>query len=492
MKNKHQPRQRRVNRAGNIVQQHKLAVTIPTIVSIMLSTLFGFHALQPAQASGSLERVAYYGNWDLYANDYTLKKVHDTGAADQLTTLVYSFENIHPTTLECFQAVSPVTNDDTNPKAGDGAADAYADYQYVFPADRSVDGVADSPTQPLRGNFNQLKKLKQLHPNLKIVLSIGGWTFSKYFSDAAQPAHRTAFVSSCIDMFIRGNLPTNIAGDTTAGGPGVAAGIFDGLDIDWEFPGSPNGHVGNHYSPSDTDNFTALLAEFRSQLNAQGAIDGKTYRLTAALPSGGDDISHINVPAVAQYLNYAGIMSYDMHGAWEDHTNFTAPLYPSANDPDAAMGFTVNEAVQRWQTAGMPSNKILVGLPFYWRGWSGVPAGRNHGLYQSASGGSPAFPITNQVGVGNYKELLVAGKLTNVHEDVTTGGSPWVYDADVFMTGDTPESLFKKGRYIRTEGLAGAMIYSLVGDDEQASLLSGVVRGLSGGRYTPENQCRSR
>jgi RHS repeat-associated protein len=461
----------------------------------------------PVQAAVGSERIAYYGNWDIYGNDYTLKKVNDTGAARKLTTLVYSFENINPTTLQCFQDVHAVDTNEANPNGGDGGADAWGDYQYPFPADRSVDGVADSPTQALRGNFNQLKKLKQKNPNLKVMLSIGGWTFSKYFSDAAAtPASRSAFVSSCVDMYIKGNLPTNVAGDTTAGGVGVAAGIFDGIDIDWEFPGSPNGHLGNHVCPStspdhpcmaagasDTSNYTALMAEFRSQLTAAGtASDGSPYRLTAAVPSGGDDIAQINVPAIANYVDYVGIMSYDMHGAWEQGTgattNFQAPLYPSTANPDTTHHFTVDEAVTRWQNAGMPSTKLLVGLPFYWRGWSGVPAGpaSTYGLYQSVGGSSSAYSISANPGVVHYKELKAADKLLLVHKDTASGNSPWIYDNGNFYTGDTPASLAQKGSYIIGKGLGGAMVYSLESDDPSGSLLSAVVRGLGGSvAYAP-------
>ncbi|HUS26082.1 MAG TPA: glycosyl hydrolase family 18 protein [Nevskiaceae bacterium] len=465
-------------------RKRKLLTQVPlvTVLAVLLGTLLLNIVRQPAQALGGQQRIAYYGNWDIYGNDYTLKKVHDTGAADRLTTLVYSFENISPTNFQCFQDVHPVDTNEGNPNGGDGGADAWGDYQYPFPANRSVDGQADSATQPLRGNFNQLKKLKQKHPNLKIMLSIGGWTFSKYFSDAAAtPASRQAFVSSCINMFIKGNLPTNVAGDTTAGGAGVAKNIFDGIDIDWEFPGSPNGHLGNHTSPNDTANFTALLAEFRSQLSAQGNVDGKYYRLTAAVPSGGDDINKIQVSQVAQYLDYAGIMSYDMHGAWENTTNFQAPLYPSSSDPDASRGFTIDQAVQRWQNAGLPANKLVVGVPFYWRGWTGVSSGTSNGLYRPASGGSAAFPISNNGGVAHYKELLNGNKFVNHTYMDTTTHSPWIYDGNNFYTGDTPASIAEKGNYIRNKGLAGAMIYSLESDDAQGTMLQSVVAGLNGG-----------
>src|SRR5205085_9180768 len=122
--------------------------------------------------------------------------------------------------------------------------------------DASVDGVADDPSNPNQhvfGNFNQLLKLKAAHPGLRIEISIGGWTGSKYFSDvAATSASRKAFVQSCIDLFIRGNLPTG-GWPEQAGGAGAAAGLFDGINVDWEYPGKDPGN-GAHYSPADRVN----------------------------------------------------------------------------------------------------------------------------------------------------------------------------------------------------------------------------------------------
>ena len=106
---------------GGLKFKKSLPIGIAVVVSVLL-----FAALrQPTAAIGGQERVAYYGNWDIYGNDYTLKKVHDTGAADRLTTLVYSFENIHPTTLKCFQDVHGVDTNEANPNGGDGGADAW-------------------------------------------------------------------------------------------------------------------------------------------------------------------------------------------------------------------------------------------------------------------------------------------------------------------------------------------------------------------------------
>lgn len=152
---------------------HIAPVMAVIILSVFILSLFN----QPTHALGGQEKIAYYGNWDIYGNNVSIKSIDDSGAVNRLTTLVYSFENINPSSLQCFQDVVPVDNSATsesNPAAGDGGADAWADYQRPFTAAESVDGVADSPTQPLRGNLNQLKKLKQEHPNLKIMLSIGG------------------------------------------------------------------------------------------------------------------------------------------------------------------------------------------------------------------------------------------------------------------------------------------------------------------------------
>ncbi len=365
------------------------------------------HAAKPAAAAAATSggvKIAYYDQWSVYGNAFYPKNLDTEGIAGKLDVLNYSFENIDPTNLTCFEATkaSDATNEQ-DPNAGDGAGDAFADYQKSFGSDISVNGTADVWNQPIVGNFNQLKELKAKYPNLKIVASIGGWTYSKYFSDvAATDAGRKKFVSSCIDMFIKGNLPVQGG----YGGTGSAAGIFDGFDIDWEYPGSPGGHVGNHYSAGDTADYTALLAEFRSELNAYGSANGgKHMLLTAALPAGQDKISKIQTNQIGQYLDYANIMTYDMHGAFETTgpTNHQAPLYQSPSDPSAAISpgtekYSADNAIKAWTTGdsaygipgGMPANKVTMGYPLYYRGWSGVPAGSNNGLYQSATGPASA------------------------------------------------------------------------------------------------------
>jgi chitinase len=449
---------------------------------------------QPAGAS-SYQKIAYFDQWGIYGNAYYPSTIASSGAASQLTTIIYDFENIDPSNLTCLETIkaSDSTNE-SDPNAGDGAGDAYADYQKSYDASTSVDGTADSWSQPIKGNFNQLRELKAKYPNLKILLSLGGWTFSKYFSDvAASAASRQKFVSSCITMFLKGNLPTGISGDAS-GGTASAAGLFDGFDIDWEYPGVL-GHTGNHYSAADKANYTLLLQEFRTELDSYGASIGKHFQLTAAVPSGQDKIAQIQTNLIGNYLDYADVMTYDMHGAWESGTNSQDPLYNSPNDPSPVVSpgnekYTIATTITAWTSGlsdygivgGFPASKLVMGFPFYYRGWTGVTAGSNHGFYQPATGASGAFSYTQTAGIADYKELASAGLTSNASYNFydSTTKSAWIYDGTNFYTGDTPTSIAAKTSYIKSNGLAGAMMFSLDGEDAADTLLNAIASGLGG------------
>jgi GH18 family chitinase len=422
----------------------------------------------PAPAS----RTAYYTSWSIYANQFYPKDLDTRGIAGKLTTLNYAFENIDPVNLTCMAANKAGSSDDNDTSGNDGAGDAWADYQMGFASDNSVDGSTDAWEQPLKGNFNQLKELKAKYPNLKVLVSLGGWTYSKYFSDvAATDASRKKFVSSCIDMYIKGNLP--VLDGSPAGGQGAAAGIFDGFDIDWEFPGSTNGHPGNHVSADDTANYTLLLQEFRRELDALG---GKHYSLTAAVPSGPSDIDKIQPGSLAGALDMADVMTYDFYGAWNPTgpTNFNAQLKDSSDNPDAGAGFDVEDAINEYLLHGMPADKLSVGIPFYARGWTGVSDGGSRGRYQSATGPSPAYSLSQQPGVAFYKELEADGKLNSFYMDDATK-STWAYDGTNWWSIETPQSISYKLQYLHSIGLGGVMMYSLEGDDANSTLLNAAV-----------------
>jgi len=192
------------------------------------------------------EIVAYYAGDDVY-HSYFVKNIKTSGSAEKLTTIIYAFA---------------VTGIDSTGKII-AMINPYIDYQQIYSPEMSIDGIGDDSIQALRGQFNQLKKLKSEYPHIKILLSIGGWGGGKYFSDAAlTPKSRETFVDDCINKFILGNLPVI----NNAGGKGAAAGIFNGFDIDWEFPVS-GGPEGTHNTPEDKENLTKLLALFREKLN---------------------------------------------------------------------------------------------------------------------------------------------------------------------------------------------------------------------------------
>ncbi|PXV57059.1 Chitinase, GH18 family [Dyella jiangningensis] len=340
-------------------------------------------------------------------------------------------------------------------------------------------GAENGKTGPLKGNFNQFKKLKAKYPNLKVVISLGGWTWSKWFSKAASTdALRKQLVSSCINLYIKGNLPFDAG--SNAGGPGTAAGVFDGIDIDWEFPGGGGQPYNTVDTKNDKHNYTLLLAEFRKQLDDQGAIDGKRYLLTVAIGSGGDKIENTEPAQYSKSLDWINIMSYDFHGGWEAQgpTDFQSNLYLDPNSPNAkstyGATYNVDSAVQTLLKAGTPASKLNVGIPLYGRGWTGVAAGsKGDGLYQTAS--KPA-PGKYEEGIEDYK--LLKDRAGTVREHPVTMQA-WKYDGTTFWSYDTPTTIRAKLDYIRKNNLGGAFSWELDGDATNAELTN-VIGELNG------------
>lgn len=397
--------------------------------------------------------VGYFTQWGIYNSGYTVKSLEANGSASRLTHLAYAFGNVRNNRCEVgvLKAVDPVT--------GEGG-DAYADYSRDFTAAESVDGVADVWNAPLRGHWNQLRKLKAKHPGLKVLISLGGWTMSNGFASAARPENRAAFVASCIDAYIRGNLPLF----DNAGGPGAAAGVFDGFDIDWEYPATCGLTCGGS---EDTANFTGLLAEFRKQLDAIRP----GLQLTVAVGAGIDKIRVTRPDLYSPYVDAINLMTYDFHGDWENRTNFHSALFDSPNDPssgDAAL-YNSNDAVQALLARGVPASKINLGMASYGRGWTNVGS-TNHGLYQ---GGVPAAG-SEEPGVETYAVLKTLA--WPAYRD-SASMARWIYNGKTFWSFDDPSTIADKMNYVQVQGLGGAFLWDFSGDDAQGSLLAAIKAG---------------
>ena len=409
---------------------------------------------QPGSGGGAKRVLGYFVQWGIYGRNYRVRNIDTSGTAAELTHINYAFGNVRNN--RCEVGVTQASD----PNTGIGG-DAFADYTKAFSAAESVDGVADTWNQTLRGNWNQLKKLKARHSGLKVLISLGGWTWSRGFSEAAKPANRQAFVASCIDAYIRGNLPVTDG----AGGAGAAAGVFDGIDIDWEYPNACGLTCG---SVEDRANFTALMAEFRRQLDAvrPGLL------LTAAVGAGVDKIAATDPGQYAQYLDFINVMTYDFHGAWEPRTNHHSALFDSPNDPSTGdvRFYNSNDAIEAFLERGVPAGKLNLGIGFYGRGWTNV-ANVNNGLYQTGS----AAPGTYESGIEDYKVLKNLGWPSFVDSQAR---AHWIYNGSTFWSFDNPALITEKMTYAKTQGLGGAFFWELSGDDAQGTLAKAMSAGL--------------
>lgn len=402
---------------------------------------------------GNKRVIGYFTQWGIYGRNYQVKDIESSGAAGYLTHINYAFGNVRNNVCEVGKTIA------SNESTGEGG-DAFADYTKSFAAGQSVDGVGDTWDQPLRGNWNQLKKLKAKHPGLKVLISLGGWTWSRGFASAARPENRQAFVASCIDAYIRGNLPVTDG----AGGTAAAAGVFDGIDIDWEYPAACGLACG---TAEERQNYTALLAEFRRQLDAvrSGLL------LTVAVGAGVDKVRVTDPNLYAASVDYINVMTYDFHGTWDTKTNHHSALFSSTADPSTGdqRYYNSNDAMQAFLDRGVPASKLNMGIGFYGRGWTGV-SNANNGLYQNGS----AAPGTYEAGNEDYKVLR--GRAGTSYID-SQARAHWKYDGNTFWSYDNPAIVTEKMNYVKVQGLGGAFFWEFSGD-YQGELLRTMGEGL--------------
>jgi len=370
---------------------------------------------------GAKKVVGYFVEWGVYQRNYHVKNIHTSGSAAKLTHLLYAFGN--PSNGQC------------------SVYDSYADYDKAYTAADSVDGVADTWDQPLRGSFNQLRKLKRMYPNLKVLWSFGGWTLSRGFTQAAQ--NPQAFADSCY----------NLVKDPRW------ADVFDGIDIDWEYPNA----CGDACDSSGPNAFKNVIAALRARFGPNNLV---TAAITADGTSGGK-IDATDYAGAVPNLNWIMPMTYDYFGAFNPQgpTAPHAPLTSYAGIPTA--GFYADAAIQKLKSKGIPANKILFGIGFYGRGWTGVT--------QAGPGGSATSPAPGsyEPGSEDYKVLKTRCPTTG-----TIGGTAYAKCGGEWWGYDNPATIGGKMAYANNQGLGGAFFWELSGDTTNGELISAVRSGL--------------
>jgi len=367
--------------------------------------------------------IGYYTSWSIYARNYEVSDI----PVDKVNIINYAFANIDPNSGTIV------------------LGDPYADIDKFYQGDCWDDGC-------LRGNFNQLRILKQNYPHLRTLISIGGWTWSTYFSDIAMTEQsREVFAQSCVDFIMEYG--------------------FDGVDIDWEYP-VEGGLEGNHNSSLDKQNFTFLLQKIRELLDLQSSIDGKDYLLTIATSASSIYVENIEVDLIHPYLDWINIMTYDLHGPWGGETNavtnFNSSLYPIDEDPSPYPineDFNLHASVQLYIQLGVPREKLNAGLAFYGRGFAGV-LNENNGLFVPYTGVPQIGTWEN--GVFDYWDLDnnyidMNGYVSYWHAQ---GKVPWIYNPDtqIMISYDDEESIEEKVSYIIAEDIGGIMFWEFSSD----------------------------
>lgn len=290
---------------------------------------------------------AYYVEWGVYGRKFTVDKI----PAQNLTHILYGFtpicggNGINDSLKEIsgsFEALQ---------RSCAGREDFKVSIHDPWAAIQMGQGNLTAYDEPYKGNFGNLMALKKAYPDLKILPSIGGWTLSDPFFFFGDKTKRDTFVAS-----VKEYLQT--------------WKFFDGVDIDWEFPGGLGANP-NLGSPSDGETYVLLMKELRAMLDELSAETGRTYELTSAISAGGDKIAKVDYRAAQQYMNHIFLMSYDFNGAWTNTgLGHQTALYESSWDPNTK--YTTDKGVKALLGQGVEPGKVVVGAAMYGRGWTGV------------------------------------------------------------------------------------------------------------------------
>ncbi|GEM_PF-1028122 len=293
------------------------------------------------------------------------------------------------------------------------------------------------------GNLSSLRNLRTQNPNLKILVSIGGWGWSENFSSVADdPVKRQRFADSAASLINSEDL--------------------DGVDIDWEWPGA-QGDGDTPAGPRDRENFTKLIQATRTAIDALGVTNGRIYELTAFTGAGSAQMAGLEMAAIGQLFDFINVQGYDLHGTWEPITGHASGLYHNPADPGGA-NLNIASVLNIYEAAGIPRNKLLVGAAFYARTYNGASP-TNHGLFQS-HGGWGTTPL--------YKDLLTSQLTTASYYWDDSAQVPYLFNnlTHEFVTFDDPRSCAEKADFSRKNGYGGTYFWQMSGDTSDFHLLT--------------------
>ncbi|GGS03616.1 chitinase [Streptomyces aureoverticillatus] len=390
-----------------------------------------------------------------------------------------------------------------------------------------VAGAEMDPAYSYKGHFNLLNKFKKKHPNVKTLVSVGGWAETGgYFGDDGKRVNSGGFYS----MATNADGSVNQAGIETFADSTVAfikKYGFNGVDIDYEYPttmkdaGNPlDWQLANGRRAGLVKGYAVLMKTLREKLDRAGAADGRHYLLTVAAPSSGYLLRGMETFQVQKYLDYVNIMSYDLHGAWNEYVGPNASLYDDGKDAELAaagvygsqqyggVGYLNTDWAYHYFRGSMPAGRINIGLPYYTRGFKNVQGGTDGLWGKAASTNCPAGSGLTKCGDGavgidnlwhdkddNGKESPAGSnpmwhaknlekgvvgdyvtkygfaadtKLTGTYARKydSTLVAPWLWNAEkkVFLSTEDEQSVKAKADYVVDKGIGGTMVWELAGD----------------------------
>jgi chitinase len=299
-------------------------------------------------------------------------------------------------------------------------------------------------------NLAVLTGLKRRNPELQVVVSVGGGNgASEGFSDIALTSEgRKKFVDSAASMVEKYNL--------------------DGIDVDWEYPGYTN--TGTTVRPQDKDNYTALLKQMRLRFDVLGRKLNRHLITSSATGATRIWLNHTHMREASRWLDSVNMMCYDWYFPVDRNTGHDSPLYTSPADPKA---ISIDHAVRMYLAAGVPKEKLVIGVPFYGKQWTGVDAGTTHGLWQPIAGGTS----------GSYVDYWQIEQMENAPGFVrywdAAAKSPYLYNAAArtFITYNDAEAELSRARYVKAKELQGIMFWQYTGDPKNV-LLNAINKGF--------------